>query len=120
MAQPLRPSDADTRLAALRAARARRERDLSLGGLFDAARATLDRSRSRLGGAGDAWASCCPPGLAARASLVSLARGVLTVRVPDAPTRFELDRALRAGLENDVIARSRAPIRKVRVVTGGA
>lgn len=78
----------------------------------------LARVEKKLGGAGGAWASVCPAGLAARTTPVSLARGTLNVEVADAAVRYEVDRWLRAGGEQAVIAASRTPIRKVRLVLG--
>ena len=44
-----------------------------------------------------AWRSLAPANLRERAGTLSLSRGVLSVRTPDASARFELDRWLRAG-----------------------
>lgn len=72
----------------------------------------------RLGSAGAVWGEVCPAELAASTLVESLSRGVLTIRVADAPARFELDRWLRTGGERAVIGASRAPIRKVKLVMG--
>lgn len=78
----------------------------------------LSRVEKKLGGAGAAWASVCPAGLAERATPVSLARGTLNVEVSDAAARYELDRWLRGGGERALVAASRTPIRKVRLLLG--
>jgi hypothetical protein len=46
---------------------------------------------------GVAWIELAPANLRQRARVVSLARGVLNLRVEDASARFEVDRWLRTG-----------------------
>lgn len=106
------------RLARLRELRVRRAADLSLAGDFDAMARELARRKKALAGAAEAWERVCPPALLAKTALEGLARGVLTVRVPDAATRFELDRFLRCGGEDALVRASRAPLRRVRAVLG--
>jgi hypothetical protein len=48
----------------------------------------------------------------------SLVRGVLTVEVKGAPARFELDRALRAGMERELIKACPASLHKVKLIPG--
>ncbi len=107
------------RLRANRVVEARATRTAPLRELFVQAARDATRDRRRLGNAGDAWAQTCPPDLAGRTAIVGLLRGVLTVSVPDSPTRFELDRALRGGAEKALIGLCTAPVRKVRVVVTG-
>lgn len=45
----------------------------------------------------DAWERVAPAPLRARATVVSLSRGTLTLRTSDAAARFEADRWLRSG-----------------------
>ncbi len=90
-----------------------------MGEIFAQAARDATRDRRRLGNAGDAWAAACPSDLIDRTAIVGLARGVLTVSTPDSATRFELDRALRAGAERALIGLCSAPVRKVRVVVTG-
>lgn len=90
-----------------------------MGALFAQAGRDAARDHRRLGNAGDAWAATCPEQLLGRTRIVGLSRGSLTVAVPDAATRFELDRALRSGAERALIGMCSAPVRKVRVVVTG-
>lgn len=91
-------------------------RDLTLAGpLGDQAR-ELKRQARTFGSLGAAWQELAPQGPGERASLVSLSRGVLTVRCEDAATRFELDRWLRAGGEIALIKRAAAKLTRVRLV----
>lgn len=79
----------------------------------------LNKQRRANGGCATAWNAVIPPELAARTALQGLSRGVLTIAVPDASTRFTLDRFLRSGGERALIGASSAAIRKVRIVLGG-
>ncbi|MCC6675768.1 MAG: DUF721 domain-containing protein [Phycisphaerales bacterium] len=76
----------------------------------------LARRHKSMGGIAAAWTAAVPDDLAAPAELVSMARGVLTVRVQDAPARFALDRFLRAGGEREVQRRSPVTLKKIRLV----
>jgi len=76
----------------------------------------LARRHKSMGGVAAAWTAVVPDDIAGPAELVSLARGVLTVRVQDAPARFRLDRFLRAGGEREVQRRSPVTLRKIRLV----
>ena len=86
--------------------------------IFEATSKSLDRTRKRLSGAGAAWQAVCPPDLAELVQVEGLSRGVLTLRVRNSAASFELDRRLREGLETLLIAQSRAPVRRVKVVVG--
>lgn len=110
------PAHAQAHLSKLRESRARRERAQPMGGVFADAARLLQRERRRAGGVADVWNALCPPDLAPRTAIRSLRRGVLTIAVEDAPSRFQLDRALRDGLERELIRRCAAPVRRVRLV----
>lgn len=105
-------------LQRLRTLRVREAPDLSMRAVFSEESKHLERVRKRTGGAAKAWCEICPPELLRRTAIVGLNRGVLTVRVSDASTRYELDRLLRAGAEADLLRRSAAPIRRVKLVVG--
>ncbi len=107
---------AQLRLQQLREHRVRKPPNTDLRPLFEATAATLKRDRKRLSNTADAWASVCPPQLLPRTAILTLSRGALTIAVPDAPTSFELDRALRAGAETHLIRACLAPVRKVKLV----
>ncbi len=117
------PSDARSagaRLDRLRALRPGLSTPDSLGALFREARAELGRAQRRMAGVADAWASVVPEPLASRTALQGLARGVLTVIAADSAARFEIDRLLRSGAEAEIIRRSKAPVRKVKISLAGA
>lgn len=73
------------------------ERDTALAGELIKQTKALSKLHRSLGGIGEQWGSLLPRDLAARTQLRGLARGVLTVAVPDAATDYELDRWLRSG-----------------------
>jgi len=112
--------DSQSRLSAsrveqLRAARVRpgRARDLSQDFAYLGAR--LTRNHRKLAAIRKAWLACCPPDLIASTAIVSMSRGVLTVGADDSAVRFELDRWLRTGGQNNLIAAGPA-LRKVKVI----
>ncbi|MBX3353570.1 MAG: DUF721 domain-containing protein [Phycisphaeraceae bacterium] len=106
---------ADASLGKLRTLRVYAQRDLSLASLADTAR-RYQRDSKRLAGACAAWEAACPPDLLSRTSIVALARGVLTVGVDGASTRYALDRALRDGGLDALRRASSAAISKVKMV----
>lgn len=112
-------ANAIVQLERLRAFRGRRERDTSITPLVDSFERELSRQERAIGGAGRAWESLVPPELASRSRVVSYQRGTLLVSVDDSATAFELDRALRAGLEGRLRSALRAGSLRVRVRTGG-
>ena len=117
-AHPPRTNPDLTSIDRVRQARVRPARDLTLGADIDRAMRDLKKQRRALGGSAAAWNAVIPPELVNKTSLETLSSGVLTVSVPDAATRFVLDRFLRAGGERQVIGASGAAIRKIRIVVG--
>jgi hypothetical protein len=114
------PLDPARRLDRLRESRVRPDRAVALGALVREASDEFRRAARRAGGAGAAWAEACPAALAARTAVDGVSRGVLTIHADDAPTRFEVDRWLRAGGEREVVRRCPATVRKIRVVIASA
>ncbi len=106
---------AQLRLQQLREYRVRKPPNTDLRPLFEATAANLKRERKRLANTADAWAAVCPPHLLPRTAILTLSRGALHIAVPDAPTSFELDRALREGAETQLIRACLAPVRKVKL-----
>src|SRR5690606_1874176 len=106
---------ADASVSRLRALRVYKQRDLSLASLTETAR-RYQRDSKRLAGACAAWEAACPPDLLPQTSIVALARGVLTVGVDGASTRYALDRALRNGALDTLRKASSAAISKVKMV----
>lgn len=103
------------RIERLRTLRTPNRPDPSLGGMFDAAGRSLERDRRRSGGVGAAWGEACPARLVEKTAVRGLSRGVLTVAVRDASTRFEVDRWLRSGGLDSLIAASPAAVRRVKL-----
>lgn len=110
---------ASARLERLRSLRPGPSAPDSLGALFREASAELGRAQRRLAGVADAWASVIPEPLASRTALQGLSRGVLTVIAADSAARFEVDRLLRSGAEAQIIRRSKAPVRRVKISLAG-
>lgn len=106
-------------VARVRTARVRQPWDSSLAMEMDRALRDLNTQRRAVGGAAAAWGEVIPGGLAERTALAGISRGVLTVRVADAATKYELDRVLRSGAERRLIVACQTPVRSVRVVIGG-
>lgn len=75
----------------------------------------LTRGADALTRANQAWNAVVPEPLRTRCRPERLVGGMLTVRVPDAATRFELDRFLRAGGTAALIAASHRCILRVRL-----
>ena len=103
----------------VREARVRPMRDQSLAREMDRALREAALLRRAVGGCADAWSRVVPPPLLDRTSLVGVSKGVLTVRVPDAATRFELDRFLRSGGQKSLVASCRTTLNRVRLVVSG-
>ncbi len=103
-------------LAKLRRLRVRPEPDLSLAAAVAPLQRELTKRRRSGGAAETAWERAVPGPLRAKATVLSLSRGVLTVRVPDASARFGLDRFLRSGGQDALIGTSPVAIKRVRIV----
>lgn len=107
------------RLERLRQTRVFPERARAIGGDLAALAEQFAQAAQRVGTSGSLWAAHCPPDLVVRTSVQGLARGVLTIAVDNASTRYAVDRWLRAGGEAALIAASRVPLRKVKLTVGG-
>lgn len=105
----------ELRLQRLRAWRNPAEKDAGLSFVADYVDKNIVRPAKQLSKLIPVWRERVPAELAARTTLKSLARGVLTVHVPDSPTHYELDRLLRSGLEDELRRRAKVPLRKVAV-----
>ncbi len=64
------------------------------------------------------WERLLPAALVGRSMLRSLHRGVLTVIVADAATLYQLDRALRAGVEKQIARQSAGKVRRIKLEQG--
>ncbi len=108
----------DARLAWIertRVYRAIRERDVSIERpLAGLERMFADRQRA-LGDVIEAWNQLAPERVRGTASIAGLAQGTLTLAVTSSSASYELSRALRDGLERDLVARMPARVRRVKV-----
>jgi len=83
-------------------------------------RAAIRRLRRRLGSAGAAWSRACPEALRGRTVPGAYRGGVLTVLVPDASTRYRVDRWLRSGGLRALQGASGSPLHRVQLTIGRA
>jgi hypothetical protein len=111
-------SDALPKLERLRARRARPQPKWSIGGLIDAVEKEGRRRQRNLGELADLWERLVPPELARQTRLQGFRAGVLTVVVETSTARFELDRALRGGLEAALRQAFSASLVRVKVAIG--
>lgn len=81
----------------LRAFRVRHREPATLGVEIDSLEASLRRAATAEGKAERAWRDLAPAALAARATSISLRRGILVIRARDSAARYEIDRWLRTG-----------------------
>ena len=103
------------RLERLRELRAPRMRAVRLDATVVVQVERLRKLRRRLGGAGAAWAACCPEELLERTMPIALQGGVLKVTTTDASVRYRVDRWLRGGGLEELGRASAAPVRRVRL-----
>lgn len=113
MADPKASSDYLNRL---RQWRTRPDRDVSLGFLKDQFKREVEKPYKQLHAIAEIWEELVPESLAAHVRLESLSRGILRVAVDSSPARYELDRLLRGGMEQELIVRFKGPaFRSVKV-----
>lgn len=107
---------ANLRLEKLRRYRNRPERDLSLAFMQDQFKREVARPYKQLQSIAELWQALLPPALIAQSRLDSLVRGVLHVSVASSAALYELDRALRGGLQQELISRHKGPaLRKIQL-----
>jgi hypothetical protein len=98
----------------LRQWRTRPDRDISIAGTLRDAAANAESLRRKSKGAGESWDNLVPPRIRQRCQVLLVRAGVMTVKVRDAAARFEIDRWLRGGGEQELLRR--AGIKRVKVV----
>ncbi len=91
-------------------------KDLALRAEFGALSKSIKRQARSVGGLGAALVQMLPPELAEHIEVVSMARGVLTVRAADASVKFQVDRWLRAGGEQELTLRGGVALVRVRLI----
>ena len=112
--------DAARTIDELRTWRTRPERDLGIASAILDLRKRSQRTHRRLGDLIDLWRAIVPPRLADHTRIASYRAGVLHVVVDSTAAQFELDRALREGLEAALRSRFRGTLVSVRPAAGRA
>jgi hypothetical protein len=102
-------------LEQLQARRGRREVDLSIRGVVQAAARDAQRANRRLGQIIDLWHEVIPPDLTRHCAIVGLRSGSLQVEADSAAVVYELDRFLRDGGTDELRRRYRGTLMRVRV-----
>jgi hypothetical protein len=98
--------------------RARPERGADVHGDVAGFARELRRLEKSIGLATDAWSRLAPPELQACACVETMRGGTLTLRVDGSAAAFEVDRALRSGLEGTL--RQAVPgLMRIRTRVGG-
>jgi hypothetical protein len=111
-------SDALTRLEQIRSRRTRRAPQWGIEGVIDGIEKDGRKRQRNLGDLIELWAQLMPPEVAKQTKLQAFRAGVLTVIVETSAARFELDRALRGGLEQELRKRFSGSLVRVKVVVG--
>lgn len=106
------------RLEEIRRHCARPARDTSIAGQVERLANDLDRNRERLTQIVDVWQAHVSPELLERTALAAYRGGTLTIETDSAATAYELNRALRCGLEATLRRASRVNLHRVRVRIG--
>jgi hypothetical protein len=106
-------------LQKLREYRSPRQQQLGAGALIERIQHSAQTTRRKLGQMIDLWQLHVPADMAAQTRLCAFARGTLHVEVPNASVRYELDRLLREGLEQQLRLSFRGSLRGVKVKVGG-
>lgn len=112
--------DAAGEIERLRRWRGARHPDPSIAPLIAATAREAARRQQRLGAFIELWEALVPARLAERTRVIALRGGVVHVAADSSSTAWELDRALRGGLEAQLRARYPATLTRVRVGVGGA
>ncbi len=110
--------DAVTDIEQLRRHRQRRERDLSIAQLVGAMADDARRTQRRLGALIDLWSQMVPRELEKHSRVVGVRGGVAAVQCDSASTKYELDRLLRQGLEQELRMRYPSTLTKIRLTVG--
>lgn len=92
-------SDAVERIKRLSGWRSRPDRGREVTGDLVGIARDLKRLERTIGAATDAWSRLAPPELQSCACVETFRGGTLTLRVDSSGAGFEIDRALRSGLE---------------------
>lgn len=89
--------------------------DPSIEAVVRGTRTSMEKRHRRLGAIIEAWEATVPGDLARRSTVTGLRGGIAHVSVDSATTHFELDRALRCGLLEDVRRRYGQTLTRIRL-----
>src|SRR5882672_4280748 len=106
------------RLEQLRQQRGKPEREWGIGSVIASIEREGRRRDRNLGRAGELWDQLLPAELVRQTKLVGFRGGVLSVIVESASARYELDRALRGGLEQQLRAQLPNTLVRIKVTVG--
>ncbi len=110
-----RVADAATQIEQLRKYRQRPEREVSIARLVGSLADDARRTQRRLGSLIDLWSELVPAELEGHSRIVGVRGGIGHVQCDSASTRYELDRALRQGLEQELRRRYPSTLMKIRL-----
>ena len=102
----------------LRKFRARPARDNSITELVQSFEDRANQARRKLGSFIDVWSQIVPTDLETQSRVVGLNGGVAHVVCKSSAAKFELDRALREGLEQQLRSAYSSTLIKVKVTLG--
>ena len=119
--RPTQPSEAasvDRRLAWLdrmRPFRERRERDVTIEVTIRSLERELRAEHDAVGDVIDVWNQVAPANVRGLAAIGGVVQGTLTLTVESSGASYELSRALREGLERELLKRLPARVRRIKV-----
>ncbi len=105
-------------LQRLRRFRRRGKPNLSVEPLIQGIQLTAQRQHRRLGTCIDAWEALVPERLREKTCIESLRQGTLHVTVTSSAVAFEIDRAVRSGLLDQLTKRVAGSLQRVRTRIG--
>jgi hypothetical protein len=101
-------------LQKLRELRQFKERDLSLGSVIERERDRIARSDRKLSQLIELWRELVPEHLQAHATPTSVRAGTLMIEVDCTATAYEVDRMMRAGMEQELRSRFNGTLLRVK------
>lgn len=108
-------ADAASQIEQLRKFRQRLEREISIDRLVGSMADDARRTQRRLGSLIDLWSELVPAELERHSRVVGVRGGVGHIHCDSASTKYELDRALRQGLEQDLRKRYPSTLMKIKL-----
>lgn len=113
---PSEDEAAKARLGRVRGYRVRPDRVEGLGAEIERASRAVRKRTDAEQAAADAWDAVVPDEFRERATFVTVKRGVVTVRVPDAGVRYRLEAWVRGGGQASYAGIAKTAVSRVKVV----